>query len=379
MTTSPAFRTAVLLLGILLAGCTSPSPHTTGTDRTLAAQAAPEAEGSRPVPSTPAPLLANSRWRLVEFQSMDDAQGTMRPAASSVYTMHLQADGTASMRLDCNRATATWSATPGGEESNGSFTFGPVAATRAICPPPNLDEKIVAHAEYVRGYLQKDDRLYLTLMADGGIYVWERDKSGTPAAMVPAAPEDGGPRTWEVTGKSQDVTLREQPSTMAPPLASYPPGTILVNLGCQVAGGEAWCDVQPFGGGPRGYVPAAFLAPAVSPDGSVAMGPDDSAVRAGQGDFDATGTLPCAQYRGQPMTGCSFGVARAGGGYATLVITRPDGRTRAIFFSMGVPIGADTSQADGYHEMTATREADLHHIRIGDERYEIPEAVVWGG
>jgi len=46
---------------------------------------------------------------------------------------------------------------------------------------------------------------------------------------------------------------------------------------------------------------------------------------------------------------------------------------------MGRPIGADTSQADGYGEFRATKENDLHRIRVGEERYEIPDAVVLGG
>jgi len=48
-------------------------------------------------------------------------------------------------------------------------------------------------------------------------------------------------------------------------------------------------------------------------------------------------TLPCARSIGQPVSQCEFGVARAGGGYATVVIKKPDGRTRTIFFRMGTP------------------------------------------
>ncbi len=198
------------------------------------------------------------------------------------------------------------------------------------------------------------------------------------AAEVPAAPEDGGPRNWEVTGVSRALNLREEPSTKARIVASFAPGTILDNLGCRRAESTVWCDVQPLGGGPRGYVSAEFLKPAVSPDGSVATGPEDSALRAGQGKFDATGNIPCAQYPGQPMGQSEFGVARAGGGYATVVVKKSDGRTRAIFFRMGKPIGADTSEADP-GDFSATREGDLNIIRIGNERYEIPDAVVLGG
>lgn len=197
-------------------------------------------------------------------------------------------------------------------------------------------------------------------------------------AELPAAPEDGGPRNFEVSAAS-GLNLRQRPSTAAPVLARYPSGTVLDNLGCLKDEGRAWCDVQRLGGGPRGYVAAKFLRPAIAPHGAVATGPDDSALRAGQGDFDATGTLPCAQYVGQPTGECRFGVARAGGGYATVVFTHPDGRRRAIFFRAGMPIGADKSEAGGHHEFRARKEGDLHVIHVGPERYEVVDAVVLGG
>ncbi len=323
--------------------------------------------------------LGGTSWRLIEFQSMDDATGTIRPDNPSLYTMRLNSDGSVTMRLKCYRASGTWSAESSGNDASGRFKFGPVAGTRALCPPPSLDESIMMQAKFIRSYLLKDGMLYLSLMADGGIYAWEPDTEKYSAESVPAAPEDGGPRNWKVAGVSRALNLREQPSITASIVARYAPGTILDNLGCQRAENRIWCDVQQLGGGPRGYVAAEFLKPAVSPDGSVATGPDDSALRAGQGDFDAQGRIPCAQYTGQPMLQCDFGVARAGGGYATVVIKKPDGVTRAIFFRMGKPIGADSSEADRYSEFSATKENDLHIIRIGNERYEIPDAVVLGG
>ena len=79
------------------------------------------------------------------------------------------------------------------------------------------------------------------------------------------------------------------------------------------------------------------------------------------------------------MARCDFGVARAGGGYATVVVTKPDGMKRAIYFRSGTAIGADTSEADGYHEFRTEKESDLHLIRVGPERYEIPDGVILGG
>jgi hypothetical protein len=208
-------------------------------------------------------------------------------------------------------------------------------------------------------------------MADAGVYAWE------PAWHV--APEDGGPRNWQVRDIAGALNLRQQPSTTAPILDRFRAGSVLDNLGCLAAEGRTWCDVQPLGGGRRGFVAAEFLQPATSPDGSIATGPDDSALRAGQGNFDATGTLPCGEGSGQPLGSCEYGVARSGGGYATVVIQRPDGRSRAVYFRMGRPIGADTSQAGGYPRFSAGKQNDLHLIRIGTERYEIPDAVVLGG
>ena len=84
--------------------------------------------------------LAGTHWRLVEFQSMDDAQGATRPSEGSLYTMWLHGDGTVAMQLNCNRATGTWSAEPGADGTSGRFAFGPLAATKALCPPPSRDE-----------------------------------------------------------------------------------------------------------------------------------------------------------------------------------------------------------------------------------------------
>lgn len=343
---------------------------------TACAALAAGALGAAAAQSNPVAPLAGTHWRLVEFQSMDDATGTLRPSEHTLYTMWLHGDGSVTMQLNCNRAMGKWSTEPGVDPSSGRFAFGPLAATRALCPPPSMDESIVAQSRFIRSYLLKDGRLHLSLMADGGIYVWAPDADRSAAAVTPAAPDAGGPRNWEVT---DSLNLREQPSASARILAKYRPGTILDNLGCRRAEGANWCDVQQLGGGPRGYVAANYLRPAISPDGSAAMGPDDSSLRAGQGRFDASGPLPCAFAAGQPMGVCEFGVARAGGGYATVVVKKPDGRDRAIFYRMGRPIGADVSQAEGRLEFRATREGDMYRIRIGDERYEITDAVVLGG
>jgi hypothetical protein len=105
----------------------------------------------------------------------------------------------------------------------------------------------------------------------------------------------------------------------------------------------------------------------------------EASARASQGKFNATGKIPCAQAKGQPMGQCEFGVARAGGGTAAVAVTRPDGRQRVIFFKAGKAVAADLSQADGNMSFSVAKEADLYMIRAGNERYEIPEAAIYGG
>lgn len=321
--------------------------------------------------------LKGTQWQLVEFRSMDDTIGVQRPKDPLLYRMHLQHDKSVVMHLNCNIAKGKWSVKTSSDGTSGTFEFGLLTSTRAICPPPSMDQHIIAQAKYIRGYLLKDGKLYLSLMADGGIYTWEPYSDSATFENIYISPEEGGPRNWEVTGSTLNV--REQPSVKANIMDTYTLGTILDNLGCQTSEGKIWCDVQKLGGGIRGYVASKYLKPAVSPDGEVARGMDDSTLRAGQSKFNATGTLPCSFSKGQVMTECHFGVARAGGGYATVVITKPDGVKRAVYFRMGKAIGADTTQADGYPAFRSGKESDWNLIYVGDEFYKIPDAVIFGG
>ncbi len=143
------------------------SPRNPGNDRVDEEVTADEAAGKSASP------LVDTQWRLVEFQSMDDAQGTLRPDDPTLYVMRLKEDGTVDMRLNCNQAGGTWTSEPAEDPSSGSFGFGPLVATQVECPPPSMDQQVLKQAPYISSYLLKDGKLYLSLMADGGIYAWE--------------------------------------------------------------------------------------------------------------------------------------------------------------------------------------------------------------
>jgi hypothetical protein len=72
------------LLGITLAGCGGPSER---------AGAVPESGSPAAEAGAPESPLAGTQWRLVEFRSVDDATGTVRPEDPSLYTLRLNADG----------------------------------------------------------------------------------------------------------------------------------------------------------------------------------------------------------------------------------------------------------------------------------------------
>lgn len=116
--------------------------------------------------------LARSAWKLVAIQSMDDTQGTQQVARPERFTLRLDLDGRARLRIDCLQASTGWTSAPSGSPGSGSLTFGPLPAIRKTCGPASLDRRVLRDLPHVRSYLLRDGRLYLSLMADGGILAW---------------------------------------------------------------------------------------------------------------------------------------------------------------------------------------------------------------
>jgi hypothetical protein len=116
-------------------------------------------------PPSAALQLGGTSWQLVKFQGGDDK--TLAPDDRAKYTITFGTDGAVSARIDCNRGRGTWkSAGPN------QLQFGPLALTRAMCRR-GLHDQIVKHWDYIRSYIIKDGHLFLSLMADGGIYEFE--------------------------------------------------------------------------------------------------------------------------------------------------------------------------------------------------------------
>ncbi|KAA9131660.1 META domain-containing protein [Marinihelvus fidelis] len=162
-----------LLLGAFgLAACSNTESESATAESNPPEITAPAAATPEPVEPTPqvedvaGSQLADTAWSLVKIQSMDDS--VAEPSADTAYTITFNADGRASMQVDCNRGAGSWESV-----SPGQLTFGPLALTRAMCPPGSIHDRFVRELEYVRTYVMRDGNLYLATMADGSILEFE--------------------------------------------------------------------------------------------------------------------------------------------------------------------------------------------------------------
>ena len=115
---------------------------------------------------TPPERVGGTSWQLMRFQSSDGT--VLTPDDRAKYTIAFADDSRLSVRFDCNRGRGTWkSAGPG------QIALGPLAFTRAMCPPGSLHDHMVKRWPFVRSYVIKERHLFLSLMADGGTFEFE--------------------------------------------------------------------------------------------------------------------------------------------------------------------------------------------------------------
>lgn len=118
-------------------------------------------------PAAPASAkLQGTAWQLVRFQGGDGT--TLTPDEGGKYTVEFSAGGQLTARIDCNRGRGSWKSSGANQ-----LQFGSLALTRAKCPAGSLHDHIVKQWGFIRSYVMKDSHLFLSLMADGGIYEFE--------------------------------------------------------------------------------------------------------------------------------------------------------------------------------------------------------------
>jgi heat shock protein HslJ len=105
-------------------------------------------------------LLTNTVWSWRETVMSDDKR--IRPDAPERYTLTFQPGGMVAVRADCNRGSGSYLL------NGGSLSFGPVALTRAMCPPESRDADFMKGLGAVSGQLFRNGELVLTLQFDSG-------------------------------------------------------------------------------------------------------------------------------------------------------------------------------------------------------------------
>ena len=112
------------------------------------------------------PGLAGTAWQLVKFQASDGM--TLTPDDGAKYTIEFAVGGRLIAQIDCNRGSGTWKSSGSNE-----LQFGPLAVTRAKCSAGSLHDQIVNQWGQIRSYVINERHLFLSLMADGGVYEFE--------------------------------------------------------------------------------------------------------------------------------------------------------------------------------------------------------------
>ena len=122
----------------------------------------PGSVNAPPPPLAPAgdSLLTNAVWTWRQTLMSDDKR--IQPDAPERYTLTFQPGGSVAVRADCNRGSGRYAL------EGGAFSFGPMALTRAMCPPGSMDNEFLKQLGAVSGQLMKGGELVLTLKFDSG-------------------------------------------------------------------------------------------------------------------------------------------------------------------------------------------------------------------
>lgn len=144
---------SLIIVALVIAACAATEPG------------APLMPGSVNAPPPPIAaagdaLLTGTVWSWKETVMGDGKR--IVPNSSARYTLLFQPGGMVAVQADCNRGSASYLL------NGSSLSFGPIALTRAMCPPGSMDAEFVKGLGLVSGELFRGDDLVLTLKVDSG-------------------------------------------------------------------------------------------------------------------------------------------------------------------------------------------------------------------
>ena len=161
MKPSPIFP-SLLLLAALTNGCAHSSAP--------APQPAPQ-----PTPAGTPPVATDTRlppdvievtW---QWESLVTPVETVKPDRPERYTVRFEQTGRVSVVADCNRGGGMYTAL-----ADRRIRFGPIALTRAACPPGSLSDRFVRDLGRAASYFVRDGALFLEMPVDSGTLRFRR-------------------------------------------------------------------------------------------------------------------------------------------------------------------------------------------------------------
>lgn len=103
--------------------------------------------------------IVDITWQWEATLTPGSAVSVARP---ELYTLHLQPNGAAAVRFDCNRGGGSY------KIAAGQLSFGPMMQTRMACPPGSLAGEFAGNLRKVVAFYVENDLLHLELNAGLG-------------------------------------------------------------------------------------------------------------------------------------------------------------------------------------------------------------------
>ena len=283
-------------------------------------------------------------------------KGELKGEQSVDYVIAAEAGQRLSVDLSASNSSLYFNILPQGSEE--ALFIGSTSGNVADVPLPAVGTYVV--------------RVYLMRNAA------RRDEAASYALGIGLAGADfadglaGGPDWWAVSGVSAGaLNIRSGPDTRYEVVGKAQNGEVAQNRGCRMTGATRWCSVRFDGSGVQGWVAGKYVVEAAAP--AEPEMPESGPVGNGT-PFDATGFVNCATVAGEAMRTCPFGVVREGPGNAGVWIALGGGQERQILFEGGKPVATNVDAP-----LSFEKSGDQFTIRVGDERYTFPEALVNGG
>ena len=157
-----------------------------------------ENKPNKTVKATPISQIKDTAWQL-SLINVDTK--SVRPDMPSKYTLQINAQGTVAVQADCNRATGAWQSS-----GDGAIQFGPLAATKALCPPDSLHDPYLQQLSIVSRYHIDNGQLILG-NEEVDMMIFTSMGAGHSAMQIPKSPDEGGPLSWQFVQNNKKFNL----------------------------------------------------------------------------------------------------------------------------------------------------------------------------